>query len=678
MTSNTRKTPPQLLQLFNRTPESIASSDVQMQAEHKALLDRIADEVTPETATFASVLRPVLLHEDVSDQGKWGNFMYSRVSADKPTRDASRQSIREWEEYEIECGAREDVSRLIDAAYATRGAQNLDRESIRLLERERLKYQQKGMLIEDDKERQRFKDIQKRISQLCSEAIERLDESTAGIWFTPEQLVGVDGNGITIAGLEKGTGENEGKFKVSFISDHSIAVMRYAERESTRREYFIAEQNMANENASLFKEVIQLRDEAARMIGFPNHASLRIANKMAKTPETVNAFLNDLEEQRGIEFDKSIYLWDRLFYSRMRKNVEFGIEDTEISKYFPVKPTIQGLLGIFSQILGVEYAALSRDDCARLSPTGVAEDVLWHEEVEIYEVWDDEANGGQFCGYLYLDLFPREGKYKQDMTLPIGPGCTKADGTRHYASTALVCNLSRPSPNQTALLQHHDLITVFHELGHGMDTLCCRTQYERSADLEQDCIEIPSSMLEYWCWEPAILKSLSSHCETGEKIPAELVANLCRLKNVHANIGNRLGLVRDMFDYKVHTFATHDDAKAADCTLICNQLIHDVSGMKGPEHLGMGMDWGCNYLTFDHVLSGYDAGMYAYRWSEVVSADMYYSQFKQDPLSREQGQRYRRMIMEHGGSRDFMESLTEFLGRAPNAEAYQREEIVSV
>lgn len=243
---SSRKTPPQLLQLFNGTPATIAASDARMQAEHKALLDRIAAEVTPDTATFASVLRPILLLEDASGQGKWGNFMYSRVSADKPTREASRRSIQSWDEYEIECGTRRDISQLVEAAYQTRGAQNLGGEELRLLEKERLRYRHKGVLIEDEGERERFKEMQKRISQLCSEAMERLDESTAGIWFTEEQLVGVDGNGLTVSELEKGTGENEGKVKVTFVADHSVAMLRYAELEETRRAYYLAQENMAS------------------------------------------------------------------------------------------------------------------------------------------------------------------------------------------------------------------------------------------------------------------------------------------------------------------------------------------------------------------------------------------------------------------------------------------------
>lgn len=332
---------------------------------------------------------------------------------------------------------------------------------------------------------------------------------------------------------------------------------------------------------------------------------------MAKTPEAVHAFLEDMAartkdgaqrdvarmieykktfcEERGLAFDGKLYYWDRLFYSRLRKNAEFGVDDHEVSQYFPVEGTITRMLDVFSQFLSLEFVRLSPADCARLSPTGVAADVLWHPEVAIYAVWDTADRGGAFCGYLYLDLFPRDGKYKQDMTLPFGPGCTKADGTRHYASTGLVCNLTRPSATKPALLKHNDVETIFHELGHAMDTLSCRTRFERSAGLPQDGIEIPSSMLEHWCWDARVLKRFSRHWQTGEAIPEELVAKLARVKNLNVSLGWQLWLVRPMFDLHVHNFASHQEAKDVDCGVLYNQMQAELSALSGPADIGMGM-----------------------------------------------------------------------------------------
>ena len=242
--------PPQLLHLFNSTPDYIAASDKKIQDAHKALLDDIVAKNTLETATFDSVLRPILLLEDASAQEKWGNFMYHRVSPDKPVREASRQASLCSDEYEVDCGMREDVFRLIDAAYATRDSQSLDEESLRLLERERRKYVQNGLLLPKGGQRRRFKEIRRRIDRLCSEAMGYLDESTAGFWAKPETLEGVLGKDIDIADLEQGIGPEEGKVKLSFGEDHYISMMRFATRESTRRDYFVAQANFVS---SLFR-----------------------------------------------------------------------------------------------------------------------------------------------------------------------------------------------------------------------------------------------------------------------------------------------------------------------------------------------------------------------------------------------------------------------------------------
>ncbi|KAJ4158161.1 uncharacterized protein LMH87_008700 [Akanthomyces muscarius] len=682
MNTNTPShTPPQSLHPFNGTPDQIVASDKSIQNAHKALLNVIVAKNTPKTATFDSILRPILLLEDASAQEKWGNFMYHRVSPYKPVREASRQASLRSDEYEVDCGMREDVFRLIDAAYATRDSQGLDEESLRLLERERRKYIHNGLLLPEGPQRLRFKEIRRRIDQLCGEAMEHLDESTAGFWAKPETLEGVLGKDIDIIDLEQGVGPEEGK-------------------ESTRRDYFIAQANFANTNAALFQEIVALRDEAARMLGYPNHASLRIADKMAKTPETVDTFLRDLVErtkdgaqrdiaqllrykrqfcqEHDLDFDGRLYRWDRLFYDRMRKNAEFGVDDHEIAEYFPVASTIDKMLSVFARLLGLVFVRLSAEDLARLSPTGRAADVLWHDEVQILAVWDDAESGSGFCGYLYLDLFPRAGKYKQDMTLTLGPGCIAADGARHYASTALVCNLTRPSLKKPALLKHEDVVTVFHELGHAMATLCGRTRYERSLDLPQDGVEIPSAMLEHWCWDARVLARLSSHWKTGAAIPDEMVARLAGIKSLHATLGLQGSLVRPLFDLRVHTFASREDAETIDCGVLYNQIEHDTWMLSGPAVVGMGMNWGNLHLTYDHLLSGYDAGYYTYCWSEVIAADMFYSVFQQDPLSRTEGQRYRRLILERGGSRDLMGSLCEFLGRETNPEAFQRKELVSI
>lgn len=634
MDSSRFNNPPQPPSQFAATATAIDESSKRIHARHKAVLDRIVAEVKPEEATFDNVLRPMLLEEDASAGNLWEDFFYSTVSPHKDLRDASRVAIERSNDYDIECNMREDVFKLVEGVYNSRDCRKLDGECLRILEKARDKYVQNGLLLPPGSQRERFKEVQKRISRLCNQCQELLDENTGGVWFQPDDLQSVPKDELDIDTLEKGADENAGKVKVTFKEDHRRALMRYAARESTRRVYSIANANMvsfslhfimlftpgltvitqspqANENAPLFQEVIELRDEAARLLGYPNHATLAISNKMAKTPERVNDFLQDLDnrtkeaakadvaclleykkrdcESRNTRFDGNLYMWDVEFYSRMRKDVDFAIDESLISQYFAVGPTIKGMLDIFADIFGFVFVKLTEDDCARISPTGRPQDVTWHIDTEIYSVWngDDEENGGgEFCGYLYLDLYPRGSKYGHNANYTIYPGCIKHDGTRSYPSTALVCNFSRPTSTRPALLKHGEVVTLFHELGHGMHTLACNTRYERSVEFAQDFIEAPSQMLENWCWTPRVLHSLSRHWESGDKIPSEVVEKLVAAKNLHVALRRRVDILTSLFDMAVHT----DEAVGEiDCAELWNRLRRDICETKGPEDMGMGL-----------------------------------------------------------------------------------------
>lgn len=254
-----------------------------------------------------------------------------------------------------------------------------------------------------------------------------------------------------------------------------------------------------NTNVPLFKEALVLRDEAARMLGYPDHATFRIEDKMAKTPKTVNDFLGDLRtrlaaggvkeiahlqelkdadtKSRGAPNDGNYYLWDHRFYDRMMIEKEYSIDENKIAEYFPLRSTVGSMLKIFEQLFGFVFVELGPEDRARLSPTGKAEDIAWHEDVIIFSVWDDSSEGEGFVGYLYLDLHPRPGKYGHAANFNLQPGYLKKDGTRRYPATALVCNFSKPTPKKPSLLKHDEVVTLFHELGHGIHDLAGRCRY---------------------------------------------------------------------------------------------------------------------------------------------------------------------------------------------------------
>src|SRR3569833_3688538 len=243
-------------------------------------------------------------------------------------------------------------------------------------------------------------------------------------------------------------------------------------------------------NAPLFKEALVLRDEAARLLGCPNHAAFRIEDKMAKTPETVDQFLGDLRErlkaggqkeiahllelkkadtqERGVPFDNNYYLWDHRFYDRMMLEKEFSVDENKIAEYFPLQSTVRKMLGIFEQLFGFKFIELCPEERTRISPTGKGDDIVWHEDVIVFSVWTAESEGAGFVGYHYHALPPRQGKYGLAAFFNLLPGYLMPIGSRRYPAAARGGGGGGPAPAGPARRGHGEVVTLFHELGHGI------------------------------------------------------------------------------------------------------------------------------------------------------------------------------------------------------------------
>ncbi|KAI1817930.1 peptidase family M3 [Poronia punctata] len=691
------KNPPQAPPTFTGTKESIVEDAKALCESTRTLLDKLVADVPAEKSSFASVLVPMIDEENVSQLRSRILGFYQYVSADADLRNASTEAEKLMDDFSIECVMRDDVYALVEAAYQAQKTNepNLDPESLRLLEKERKGYIRNGLGLPKGPQRDRFKEIKKRLSQISIQFTKTLNEEDGGLWFTKEELDGVPDD--VLDGLEKGTAENTGKLKLSFKYPDLFPTLKFAKNPETRKKVFIANENKCNDNVPLFKETILLRDEAARMLGYPNHAAFRIEDKMAKTTETVNTFLADLrskltaggakeknhllelkkkdEEARGLQPDQNFYLWDNRFYDRMMVEEEYSIDEGKIAEYFPLQSTVQGMLEIFEKLFGLVFVKLDHSERARLSPTGKADDVAWHEDVIMYSVWDDSSEGDGFVGYLYLDLHPRQGKYGHAANFNLQPGYVQKDGSRRFPATALVCNFSKPTEKKPSLLKHQEVVTLFHELGHGIHDLTGRTTYSRfhGTSTVRDFVEAPSQMLENWCWTSSQLKSLSNHYETGEKIPDDLTEKLISTKHVNDALFNLRQLHFGIFDMTIHTPKNHEELEKLDASKLYNELRAEICGLTGPEALGQGSAWGHGQATFGHLMGGYDAGYYGYLSSQVYSTDMFYSVFKTDPMNAKEGRRYRHTVLERGGSQDEMETLKQFLGRAPSTEAFYAE-----
>lgn len=713
MAASKFKKPPQAPPLFTHTPDSLIKDTERFIESSKALQDKVVKEVTPENAEFKSVLLPFAQDDNKMSLESHIIGFYQAVSDDVKLRDASTEAEKKMDDFAIEASMREDIYKLVDAVFKKQqDDQKLDAESRRLLEKDHKGYIRMGLGIPAGPQRDRFKAIKKRLSELSITFQKNLNEEQGGLWFTPEELDGVPqdvADNLKKGG--KGT-EHEGKLWLTFKYPDLFPTQKYCKNAETRRKVFMANENKCNPNVELFKEAIVLRDEAARLLGYPNHATFKIEDKMAKTPKTVDDFLGDLRTRlapggvKEIENLKELkksetgaadryFLWDHRFYDTLMLERDFQLDQNKIADYFPLQSSIEGMLNIFEELFGLMFVKLEGEDRNAISETGKGDDIVWHPDVQVFSVWDDEGEGNGFVGYLYLDLHPRDGKYGHAANFNLQPGFINENGTRRYPATALVCNFSKPTPKKPSLLKHDEVVTLFHELGHGIHDLVSRTIYSRfhGTSTVRDFVEAPSQMLENWCWTPSQIKSLSKHWsylspeyrqaflassrdggeQPAESMPDDLIQSIVSTRHVNDALFNLRQLHFGIFDMTVHEPASHSDVEKLDASSKYNSLRHEISKLDGPEALGQGNDWGHGQATFGHLIGGYDAGYYGYLSSQVYSADMFHSVFKKNPMDRKEGRRYRHTVLERGGSQDEMQTLEDFLGRKPSTEAFYQE-----
>ena len=644
------KKPPQAPPSFTATPSSVLGDTKSFIDTSRKLYDNIVAKVSEKDATFENVLLPMARDENKAALEAHILGFYQSVSAEQGLRDASTEAEKLMDEFSIESNMREDLFKLVDAV--RKKGEKLDPESQRYLEKNLLNFKDFGLNIPAGPKRDRFRDIKKRLSELSIAFSKNLNEEAGGIWFTKEELDGVPEDVLA-------TLKTEGdKYWLTFKYPDMFPTLKYAKNAEVRKKVFIANENKCNENVPIFREAVLLRDEAARLLGYPNHAAFRLEDKMAKTPKTVDDFLGSLRsklkqggqteiealkklkkedvESRGEKFDDHYFLWDHRYYDRLMEEKDYELDQQLISEYFPLQSTIKGMLQIFEELMGLVFVEVTGEDKDALAESGKGRDIIWHDEVQLFSVWDDEGEGSGFVGYLYLDLFPRQGKYGHAANFNLQPGFITENGTRRYPATALVCNFSKPTPKKPSLLKHDEVVTLFHELGHGIHDLVSKTTYSRfhGTSTVRDFVEAPSQMLENWCWTPSQLKSLSLHYSSlspeyykaweesagdrasqgkpSENIPDELIAKMIKAKHLNDALFNLRQLHFGTYDMTIHEPKTHEEVEKMDLSETYNALRKEISRIEGPEVLGQGNGWGNGQATFGHLMGGYDAGYYGY------------------------------------------------------------------
>ncbi|KAH9002641.1 Metalloprotease [Lactarius hatsudake] len=664
-------TPPQPPPLWTHTPEEVIKLTKEAIDNDRKVQDQVA-KLPASECNFDTVFLALARSDSEFSNVTEPLSFYQHVSTSKELRDASNEAEVLVRDFGVDSSMRIDVYNAKIAAQKNieSSGKKLNQEEQRLVEKMVQDGTRAGLSL-PEADRERLTEWNKELSQVCLEFSKNFNEENGSISFTLEELKGVPED--VISGYPKRKDGDKELYDVMHRTPDIFPLFKYAKSAETRRQAWESFEARLELNAPLFDRALELRRKIAALLGYDTWADYKTEVKMVKSGENVEKFLSDLEQRlrplgareretllklkadelkaAGQPFDGDMYPWDYRYYDRMHVEKTLSLDDSLVKEYFPVSVVVPAILEIYQDLLRVRFHE-------------VKDTQTWHPDAQMFAVWAADARDESgFVGYCYLDLFPRASKYSHAAVWPLLHSYLHPDGKRLYPLTAMVANLAKPTPERPALMRHDDVVTFFHEMGHVFHGLLSRTQFARfhGTSVARDFVEAPSQMLENWCWEPKVLEKMSRHYKTNEPLSPELIKKIVQSRYVNVGLTYLRQVFFARFDLHVHTYKDKEDV-----TAIWNDMRDRITLFKGGKRsAGQG--------SFAHLVGGYDAGYYGYSYSLVFAADMYQTVFKEDPLDVTRGDRYRKSILQPGGSREELESLEEFLGRPPNSDAFMKE-----
>ena len=638
--------------------------------------------------TWDNFARPL---EDMEEQisRAWSQVGHMNAVVNSPgLRKAYNDNLSKLTDFYAGLSQDERLYAKFRALRASHAYERLNSAQRKIIENELRDFRLGGAELPDNK-KARFKQIQEELSKLSARFEENIMDTTNAYSYIAENVNEL--NGIPPDALEsasqaaKEAGKVGYKFTLHFPS--YMPVLQYAENRELRETLYRAYATRASEsgnvdwdNTSLISEILKLRLEAAQLLGYANYAEMSLATKMADTPEQVTGFLHtlakrakpfarrdmkeltDYAKQLGIA---DVQAWDVAYVSEKLREEKYAFSDQEVKQYFPESQVLHGLFKVTETIFGVHVKR--------------SQAPVWHEDATFYEITD---HAGKLIGQFYLDLYARNNKRGgawMDEAIARRRKTKFLDGNGAHASTVietpvafLTCNFTAPlkeesSRDKPALFTHDEVITLFHEFGHGLHHMLTKVEdYGVSGikGVEWDAVELPSQFMENFCWEWEVLRHMTKHVETDAHLPRELFDKMIAAKNFQAGMQTVRQIEFSLFDMRLHgEFDPNGKQTALD---LIEEVRDEVAVVRPPK-------WNRFPNNFSHIFAGgYAAGYYSYKWAEVLSADAYSLFEETGVLSQETGRRFWDEILAQGGSRPALESFIAFRGREPSIDALLR------
>ncbi|MGD8173984.1 oligopeptidase A [Vibrio sp. TRT 21S02] len=662
-------------------PEHVKPAVEQAIADCRTQIEQVLDGNT--TPSWDNVIAPI---EEVDDRLSrlWSpvSHMNSVVNSDE-LREAYESCLPLLSEYGTWVGQHKGLFEAYKAIKASDAFATLTQAQKKTITDSLRDFELSGIGLPAD-EQHRYGEISKRMSELGSKFSNNVLDATMG-WtkhVTDEtQLAGMPDSALAAAKAAAEAKELDGYLLTLDIPSY-LPVMTYCDNQELRKELYEAYVTRASDrgpnagkwdNSEIISEQLKLRHEIARMLGFNSFSEKSLATKMAENPSQVLNFLNDLaskakgqgerevEELRqyakaefGVE---TLNLWDIAYYSEKQKQHLFQISDEELRPYFPEQKAINGLFEVLKRVFGMSVEERHGVDS-------------WHESVRFFDIFDSQ---GTLRGSFYLDLYAREHKRGGAWMDECRVRRINAQGELQTPVAYLTCNFNRPVGDKPALFTHDEVVTLFHEFGHGIHHML--TQVETGSvsginGVPWDAVELPSQFLENWCWEEDALAFISGHYETGEPLPKAMLEKMLAAKNFQSAMFILRQLEFGLFDFTLHT--EYDPE-------VGPRVLETLAEVKAKVAVLPSLEWNRFSHSFSHIFAGgYSAGYYSYLWAEVLSSDAF-SRFEEEGIfNTETGQSFLNNILEMGGSEEPMELFKRFRGREPQIDALLRHAGIAV
>lgn len=651
-------------------PEHISPAMDSLIAEGRALVEQLATASEPPTwENFALKL------EDHSEKiGRaWSQVGHMNAVVNSPElREAYNDNLAKLTDFGSDVAQDERLYAKYKAIQASAGFTKLTPTQQTIINHEVRDFKLGGAELPTE-QKARFKVLSEELSKLGSKFEENIMDNTNDFKHSVESISDLTGlpDDVIEAATEAAKKEGKAGYLFTLHFPSYMPVLQYANNRALRETMYRAYATRASEfskpewdNTALIRDILKLKQEEAQMLGFNNYAELSLATKMAESPKQVTEFLDTLAKrakpyaERDMQeleaYAKKLGIdvmqaWDVAYVSEKLREEKYAFSDQEVKQYFPESKVLAGLFKVTETIFGVQVRK--------------ADAPLWHADAAFYEISDKQNKP---IAYFYLDLYARNNKRGGAWMDECITRRKKSNGVE-LPVAYLTCNFSAPVGGKPALFTHDEVITMFHEFGHGLHHMLTQVdEYGVSGikGVEWDAVELPSQFMENFCWEWDVLRHMTAHVESGAQLPRALFDKMVAAKNFQAGMQTVRQIEFSLFDMRLHgEFDPNGEQTALD---LIEQVRDEVAVVRPPK-------WNRFPNSFSHIFAGgYAAGYYSYKWAEVLSADAYSLFEEMGTLSAEAGTRFKNEVLAKGGSRPAIESFVAFRGREPSMDALLR------